>query len=359
MHKLWTRIGAGLLACLVAVGAAIWSNWLADNGKRDDGLFYQASGIRPDAKLLTVGGESVEAEEYLYWLAYGCEYLSSSLYSVDWNAALTDDMTYGDYVKTDALETVKLFTVIRQMARENGVDLTPEDQARLQEQKDGYAAYYGGQEAYRRQIELMGISEEAYDRINSTYLLLDHLTELAAAEGGSLYPSEEALLSYGTRQGYVSARMLYLPTLGLDDDAVQAQRTLAESYVQRLRELDADGAYELLGQLASELGMEVPAQDYTFNAETSDADVVEAVAALDEGAVSGVIATDSGFYVAIRRPLNSHALAEGVFTELLTQRRQELPVAYSKLYDKLDVGDFYEKLLQQRAELARQYGGEG
>lgn len=355
MKDLWQRIAAGVLACLVVLGAALWMTNRQNNGTRTDGLFYQASGIHPDAKLLTVDGETVTGEEYLYWLAYGCEYLTSNLGQVDWNASLTDGMTYGDYAKADALETVKLFTVIRQMAEENGISLTEEDQARLQEQKDNYAAYYGGEEAYHRQVELMGISEEAYDRINSTYLLLDHLTDMAAVEGGSLYPPQEDLLAYGGEHGYVSARILYLPINGLDGDAVEAQRALAESYVQRLRGLDADGAYELLGQLATDLGMEVPEQDYTFNAETADEDVVNAIAALDEGAVSDVLSTSNGFYVAIRRPLNVSALAQSYFSDQLVQRRQELQVTCSKLYDKLDAGVFYENLLQQRKDLAQQY----
>lgn len=355
MKKQWPRLGFIALACLVVLGAALWTTHRANTGKRTDGLYYLASGIRPDARLLTAGGETVEGEEYLYWLAYACEYLTSNLGNVDWNANVTEGVTFGDYAKADALETVKLFAVIRRLAGENGITLTEEDLTRLQEQKDQYIAYYGGEEAYRRQVQLMGISEEAYDRINSAYLLLDHLTELATKEGGSLYPAENELLAYGDKNGYVSARFLYLPLTGLDEAAVEAQRILAESYVQRLRELDADGAYQLLGQLAAELGMEVPEEDYTFSADTADEQVVQAIAALEEGAVSDVIATDNGFYVAIRRPLNTAALAPSYFSDQLALQRQALPVTFSKLYDKLDAGTFYTNLLQQRKDLAGQF----
>jgi len=355
MKNLWLRIGIGALACLAVLGAALWSASRANNGTRTDGLYYLASDIHPDAKLLTVDGETVEAEEFLYWLAYGCEYLTSNLGEIDWNARLTDDATYGDYVKADALETVKLFAVIRRLAQENGISLTDEDLARLQDQKDQYAAYYGGEEAYRQQVQLMGVSEEAYDRINSTYLLLDRLTDMAVQEGGELYPTQEELLAYGAENGYVSARILYLPAITLDESAVEAQRALAESYVERLRALDADEAYELLGQLAADLGMEVPEQDYTINAETADASIVNAIASLEEGAVSDVLSTDSGFYVAIRRPLNTAALAQSFFSEELIARRQELTVTFSKLYNKLDTGAFYTNLLQARQELAEQF----
>ncbi len=355
MKKLWVRIGAGMLACLIVLGAAMWTTYRTRNGTRSDGLYYQASGIRPDARLLTAGGEPVEGEEYLYWLAYACEYLTSNLGDVDWNAELTDGVSFGQYAKADALETIKLFTVIRDLARKNGISLTEEDLARLQAQKDQYASYYGGEEAYRRQVQLMGVSEEAYDRINSTYLLLDHLTDMAVQPGGSLYPDEEELLSYGRENGYVSARILYLPIIGLDDDAIAGQKALAESYVQRLRELDADGAYELLGQLAADLGMDVPEQDFTFNAESADEGIVKAIAALEEGSVSDVLSTGSGFYVAIRRPLNTAALAQSHFSDQLLQLRQDLPVTFSKAYDRLDTGSFYTALLQARKDLAAQF----
>ena len=97
MRKLWIRIGAGVLACLLVLGAALWTTYRARNGKRSDGLYYQASGIRPDARLLTVDGKVVEGEEYLYWLAYACEYLSSNLGEIDWSEELTDGVTFGEY----------------------------------------------------------------------------------------------------------------------------------------------------------------------------------------------------------------------------------------------------------------------
>ena len=97
------------------------------NGKRTDGLYYAATGIHPDAQLLRIGDQIITAEEYLYWLAYDCEYLSANAGQIDFSAQVTDDMTYGEYVKSDALETVKLYAIIRQWAEEAGIELTQED----------------------------------------------------------------------------------------------------------------------------------------------------------------------------------------------------------------------------------------
>ena len=117
--------------------------WIASGdrmsaGQRTDGLYYEVTGIHPDAVLMRINGEDISAEEYLYWLAYDCEYLSNYVPNVDWSAELTAGVTYGDYAKTEALETVKLFSVVRAWVQEAGVTLTEEDQAELETQRQAY-----------------------------------------------------------------------------------------------------------------------------------------------------------------------------------------------------------------------------
>ena len=111
MKKSLIRLAASVVLS-VALVAAISASGILTNGHRSDGLFYQASGIRPDAELLTVNGETIDAEEYLYWVAYDCEYLSANVSDLDFDAELSDGMTYGAYARQDALETVKLLSLI-------------------------------------------------------------------------------------------------------------------------------------------------------------------------------------------------------------------------------------------------------
>ena len=94
MKNLILRSLAGLVASVLLVtGVALLGNM--PNGKRTDGVFYEASGIHPDAALMTVNKQAVSAEEYLYWLAYDCDYLTSYVGSVDFGSAISGSMTYG------------------------------------------------------------------------------------------------------------------------------------------------------------------------------------------------------------------------------------------------------------------------
>ena len=352
MKKLWIRLAVGLLvSALFAAALSLLPE--TPSGKRTDGLFYQASGIRPDTRLLVVDGEEVSAEEYLYWLAYDCEYLSANMGTVDWDSQLTDTMTFGEYAKADALETTKLFAVVRRLAAENGIELTEDDLAQLQAQRDNYIAYYGGEEAYRQQVALMGVSEEAYDQINAAYYLLDHLADLAASEGSALYPAAEELSAFAEENGYVTARVLSLPTDGLDEDALAAQQALLEDYVRQLRE--SDDPYALLGTLAGELGLDLTDSDRTLNKEIGEETLRRAVAALEINGVSDVIDTGSSQSVAVRRPLDTDTLVRDCFSQQLQELGAHAEVTFHKLYDTIDTGSFYTTLVEKRYALAQEF----
>ena len=145
MKKLIIRALAGLLASvLLVVGVAMIGNM--PNGKRTDGVFYQASGIHPDATLMTVNKQSVSAEEYLYWLAYDCDYLTSYMGSVDFDAAVSGSLTYGQYAQEDAQRTVVLYAVVRQRAQQAGSTLSEESQAQLAAQRPQSVTSAGGEE---------------------------------------------------------------------------------------------------------------------------------------------------------------------------------------------------------------------
>ena len=82
MKNNWVRLIAGVLVSVALVGAISLTGGMK-KGSRTDGLLYEASGLHPDGQLLLVNGETVTCEEYLYWLAYDCEYLSTYVQGID------------------------------------------------------------------------------------------------------------------------------------------------------------------------------------------------------------------------------------------------------------------------------------
>lgn len=359
MKKLWLRLGAGIFASLLAVAvcAAVQSE---QGGRRSDGLYYAASGIRPDAVLLTVDGAPIRAEEYLYWLTYDCEYLISYMGEIDWDDALTDKMTYGDYAKADALEMVKMFAVVRRLAEENGVTLLPEDEAALAAQKEEFIAYYGDAETYQNQIRVMGVSEEMFEQINAGYYLLNRVTDAFCTEGTSLYPGQEALTAHSQESGLITARLLYLATAELTEEEKSARYALAQSYLDRLNDAPAgQEAFALMGQMMAELGLEDGGSGVTFTEQNADPALYAAVSEREAYQLTGVVEAENGYYIAMRLPPDMDAAAQDLFSARFLQLREDAVVRTTAAYDRLNTGAFYNALLTLRQSLAEEFRGAG
>lgn len=347
------RLIAMLAVTLVLIGTIAFVD--NRNGTQNDGLYYQVTGIRHDAQLMHVNGEAICAEEYFYWLSSVCSNLFSYTNgTVDFNATLTEEMTFGQYAKSDAARTVTLYAVVRQLAAQQGVTLSAEDEAALAGQRAQYVEYYGSEEAYLQQLELIGVSEETLHSIESTPYLYSHLAELYCTEGSALYPSKEELSGLGKSGGYVTAQLLFFPTTELDTSAVEEMRTKAESYVLRWQNADDKTAAYLT--MCAELGLAADEAGLTFEPTTSDAQVHSVVSKLDVGEISGVIEGTNGFYVALRLDLNANALAQELFTILMKGLQNTAKVDYNTgLYDSIDVDAFYAGLAGARAALMQEF----
>lgn len=348
MKKSLYRLAASVVVSLLVVCLVDVSGFVT-NGHRTDGLFYQASGLHPDAQLLTVNDQVITAEEFLYWLAYDCEYLSAYITDLDLNAELSEGMTYGDYACSDALETVKLYAVVRQWAQENGVSLTEADQAALAQQREQYVSYYGGEEGYQQQIQGMGVSETMFDRINQGYYLYAGVRTLYCTEGSALYPTQEELDAMAQEGGYVTSLLLYWSLGGENDDN---SRLAAKDFARRLQEAEDVTATYL--SLAEELGLEgVTEQGITASAEDLGQTLSGALAELEPGQVSDVIETDSALYVAVGARLDHSALVGILFEQEFQAACDGAVVTYNqRLYDRLDAADFYTRLQEARSALS-------
>lgn len=77
------------------------------------------------------------------------------------------------------------------------------------------------------------------------------------------------------------------------------------------------------------------------------------MAALEPGQVSGVLETDNALYVAVGRELNRSAVVNALFETRIKDAVANAQVDYNtRLYNKLNVGDFYTKLQEARAALS-------
>ena len=97
-----------------------------------DDVTYKLTGMARDTVLLKVDGEPVTAEEYFFQLGQDIGYMEQmgALSGEEaWEQEISDGKTLSQYVKEDALQLVKYYSVIESKAKEYGVTVTEEQKS--------------------------------------------------------------------------------------------------------------------------------------------------------------------------------------------------------------------------------------
>ena len=353
------------IAFCLALAAAI-SLTACGGGDTEEGLLYEASGIRPDTVLLSVAGRDVSARRYLYWLAYACDYIADYYDSgegIQWGDTVSGQ-SLEDYAKDQALQNAALYATVETWAEDYGCTLTDEDRTAMDREWAARAAQYGGEEAYLDVLSRMGLDRTEAEAISGDYYLYRHLYELYCTEGSQLTPAEHDLETFAQEQGYLTVDHIWISTADADPadpEAAAACRARAEEAFSKL-----NGSADPLNDLAvlaatysDETDRDQHPSGYTCKAGdgTLPAACEEAVLALEEGQFSGVVEADDGFYLLLRKPLDLDAVAPDYFDALLQAAADSAEVSAARAYEDLNVQQFYDGLQQARA--AQRGSGEG
>lgn len=330
-------------------------------GPQEEGLFYQASGIRPDAVLLSVNGRDVTAQRYLYWLAYACDYIAEYYDSGDgiqW-ADTVSGQSLEDYAMDRALQSAALYATVESWAEDYGCTITQEDRDAMDREWAARVAQYGGEDAYLAVLAPMGLDRAGAEAISADYYLYKHLYDLYATEGSELAPAERDLETFAQEQGYLTVDHIWISTAAADPadpEAVAACRARAEEAFSKLNG-SADPVHDFA--VLAETYSDEPNRDqhpdgYTFTAGdgTLPAACEEAAMVLEEGQFSGVVEAEDGFYLLLRKPVDLDAVAPDYFDALLQAGAESVEISTTRAYDTLDVSSFYAALTEARAELS-------
>lgn len=320
---------------------------------REEGLFYEAGGISPDAVLMTIDDREIPAWRYLYWLVYTCDYIRTSYekegQELDWEAPLADG-TLADYAAEQALRNTALYATVENWAVQYEVELTEEDRTAMEADWAEKTSYYGSEEAYLQALQDMGLTRTEAETMSGDYYLYSHLYDLSCQEGSGLYPAEEDVAAFAEDQGYVTVDYLLVSTAQVadgDTEALNARRERAEEAFSKLNGSD-DGAAAFEGLADTYSDAEQRRMTFLPGDGTVPQAVEDAAAALEEGQWSGIVESDQGFYILLRQPPDSAQVREGYFDQTLQQAADEAEVVYTDDYDALDVASFYTAILQAR-----------
>ncbi len=333
-----------------------------DQAPEASSIYTDLLGVDPNEAALETGGNQIPMELYLYWLTYSCSSMeyqlnmlktSYGMYgelvnddgTVKWEESL-EGTPVGQVAKDQAESNALSYAVLENVAAANGVSMTEEDMAQLEEDKAAYIEQLGGQEAFVQSLKEMGVSEESFDRVSSSSYLYNHLLELAQDPSSSIYQAptddnayvDHILLS--TRDSQTNEP--------LSDEEIAARKAKAEELLAQLQE--SSDLVTLFTQLAEEHG-EDPGRatdaGYLINPDTSFVqEFKDAAFALKPGELSGIVESDYGYHILLRKELGENQLSTLAAENLAGYLDGEMSkvresVVRSETLESIDVGKFF------------------
>ena len=331
-------------------------------GQIESGITFEAAGVPSDEIIMRLGENSAPAELYTFWLGRECENLESA-YGIDvaesWDMKIDGGRTLRDFVREDVLELLRQELVLENLAAEYGVEISGEDAAALAERRASYIAQYG-EDGYRAELYRMGVSDAGYERLSRTDYLYGALYETYLTPGSALYADEDVLRAYAVSEGWITADHILLMTVDpatygpLDGEAAAKKRAQAEELLAQLRESGDPSALfqELADEYSEDSGRAVYPEGYTFTHGTMVEEFDAAAHALAEGELSGVVESQFGCHIILRKPLDVAEAVEAVrgeyFEVIFLSAFQNAEPELTPAAERLDEAAIYDALKAAR-----------
>lgn len=343
-----------------SAGVTAGVEFLPDN---ETDLAEKLLGFSNQTALLTINGEAVSAEAYLYWLGNMTAYYSYiySMYgsSLDLDAEMGDGTTYGDAMKQIARDNCLLLAVTPALAEELGVALDEDDMAKLISEREEDITSAGSEEEYAKNLQAMGISDRVSFELSAATELYDKMKEAYAEQTAASLTAEE-MNTYIEENDLLGAKHILLltkdPTTGEEyDDAAKAEaKAKAEEILEQLKQ---GGDFDALMQEYSEdSGLESYPDGYTFSAGEMVTEFEDATRALEIGAFTQELVESSyGYHIILRQSADTdetrQEAAEEKFNTMVQEKMDSAEVVEAAEYSSFTAGDYYNKLLEYQNEL--------
>lgn len=323
-------------------------------------LLAFSAGMEGDDAALTVNGQEVPADLFLYWLALNCASLEQylALYGLS-------GISVGDYAQEllqDSLTVTANYVLIEQKALEYGCPLTDEQAADIREQ-----LLANGQETYDNQKLLFGLTDETMEFIFAVDAYYTNLLEALVPD-----PTQAELEQYVSDNGIFGVKHILLLTTDKEVEQEDGTTLSASQYnaqqnalaQELLAQLQASDDMEslfdqLMNEYSEDTGLSAYPDGYVYDNTTSLVDGFrEATLELEPGQLSGVVETDYGYHILLRLPVDPEdyraAFRQSELNGQVNQWVESAQITPSPKVEALDVADFYARYTAWQTAMAEQ-----
>lgn len=345
------------------------------------GIFAELTGIPDDQTVMRVGEKEISSEFYFYWFCYVSSYIEYNLLSdyknyglyssminkdsmtIDWNSEI-NGMPIIEYVRAQTAETIKYYMAVEELAEENGVVLNAEDNAAMEAEYQESVASMGGEEGFEQFLAMLGIGRENFDRISAATYLYAHLLSMVVTEGSPLYLDDEGYNKYATFADHILLASEDLSTgEALSAEAFMEKYLLAEDLLEQLGQAEDKAAKfkELADEYSEDPGRASYPEGYVYTPGTMVAEFESAAAQLQPGEISGIVQSDYGIHIIMRKellpelekhPEQKEEITKTYFTSVLSAKKSGSAVSYEAVLDSVNFNTFYEDYIVKAQSVA-------
>lgn len=319
------------------------------------------AGVAGEEVLVKLGTAEITANDYLYWLQRSIsDYLEpfgGQMTTLPWDTEMSDGLTFGQYMLDNALDAAALHCMLRELARQENLTPDPDVATQVDKQYAAMVVQAGSDES--RVIHTLWtqmLTRDLLINLNENTELFSQLAELYYGENSGHYPTDAEVNAYLDEVGRYKAKHILLATIDLDtreplDEATVAQKKAqAEDFLAQLRAAEDPIALfdDLMNEHSEDSGLATNPDGYTTAKGDMVAPFEEAALALKAGEISEVVESDFGYHIILRLPLDPDDFRDDCVTSLMEKRIDQeierLGLEKTAAFDKLNVGDFWDKL---------------
>ncbi len=314
-----------------------------------------AAGMEASDTALTVNGQEVPADLFLYWLALNCAYFQQ-------NYGLPLDGSYGNAVLQDSLTMTAYYVIMEQKVLEEGCPLTDEQRSEIQAEMVA-----DGQETYDNRKLLFNLTDETMEFIYSVSDYYDNLLHTLTSA-----PTQDELNQYVYQAKHIlllTVDMDGTPTVqdgayvypSLDEETIAEKKALADDLLAQLRSSDDPEALfdELMNEYSEDTGLESNPDGYTTTVGQMVPAFEETALSLEFGEISDVVESSYGYHIILRgevEDLDSYAdqYRQSLLDARIDQWLEDAEVTPVETIENLDVANFYNRYNAWQTAMAEQ-----
>nr|MBQ4320347.1 peptidylprolyl isomerase [Clostridia bacterium] len=323
--KIVKIISAALFVCLLALCVSSCG--------------YKYGGSVDENVVMTVGGFEVTVDEYNYFFLNAKHDLDQGLESY-WN----EHPGAMDELRETVVEMLRIRYAVDSLAKECGVELDDADHDAIVHESEIVAEYYGGDDAFKAVLAETNMTGDLYYDLSAQSLLDEKLRLHYISEANGYIKADDETLMADIEANFARAKQVLIAN-DVNDD-ILANKALAEDIADRAAKGEDFDA--LIKQYSEDTAQNAEHGRYiTYGMMLEPFE--EAVFAMDEGEVSGVVESTVGYHVIKRLPMEQDYIdtyfeelrdlyMNRCYNEKLTEVGASLEVVFTEAYDGLISG---------------------